>query len=429
MNLSKARTARVLALLLAGAALASCMAHGQGRELDPKIYASFMPYSEAFYRQLMTGRVNLFAGTGRFRNVVQGQVFASDGTLMECSARRRLDNKLQWIGQSSTHWSLVKGGLGARIEWNYGGGLKKHAGKLYDPETGDFRTEVFRGSQLDSNPGQWRGSYFLSGPGQIQDSWPRALADACPGLKLPAHIQINEKQTSLRMDELRRQDPAAPIRHFPGSRMTAPGRTGLAASGGRPTTTRDEVSAFLHAQEGHVVTSPFGLGYVLVLAVGGSTHEIWSLANDGTIRAFGEVVEEGDWIAFKIPGDPDFERHFSGAAYRYPVGYPFAFLPTGHRHAAFQLTDELVGKGEPVALSWMGERYADHRFLFHDRTLTVVAPGETYLTGRWRWTKGHLQVWVDGEEQHAGSIAWRDLARELGVTPTVWTPDTPDRID
>ena len=425
---SRTRAARTLALILTGAALASCMAHGQGRKLDPKIYASFSPYSEAFYRQLMTGRVNLFAGSGRFRNVVQGQVFAADGTLIECSARRRLDNRLHWIGQSSTRWSLVKRGFGARIVWNYGGGLKKYAGKLYDPETGDFSTEVFRGSKLDSNPDQWWGSY-LSNPGQIQDTWPRALADACPGLKLPTHIQINEKQTSLKFDLLRRQDPDAPIRHFPGSHMTAPGRTGLGASGGRPTTTRDEVWTFMRAQEGHVITSPFGLGYVLVLSVSGSPHEIWSLANDGTISASGEVIEDGDWITFKISGDPDFERHFSGAAYRYPVGYPFAFLPTGHRHAAWQLTDELIAKGEPVALPWMGARYADHRFLFHDKTLTVVAPGETYLTGRWRWTKGQLQVWVDGEEQHAGSIAWRDLARELGVSPTVWTPGTPDRID
>ncbi len=102
-------------------------------------------------------------------------------------------------------------------------------------------------------------------------------------------------------------------------------------------------------------------------------------------------------------------------------------LPEAHRHAAFRLTDGLIAKGEPVRLSWVGEQYAGHRFLFHDKTLTIVAPGETYLTGQWRWTNGHLQVWVDGEEQHAGSIAWRELARELGVTPTLWTPSTPDR--
>jgi len=423
MTTSKQRTGRALALLLAGAALASCSAHGQvGKVPDPRVYVSYTPYSEAFYRQMMTGRVNVFEGAGRFRNVVGGQIYTSDGTLIECTGRRRLDNRLHWVSQTSKRWSVVTGLRGALEQRDYGGGLRKYAAKFYDPETGAFPTEIFR-----------KGAWLLSNPGQIQDTWPRALADACPGLKLPAHIRINEKQTSLKMDELRRQDPDAPIRNFPGSHITAPGRTGLAASGGRPTTTRKEVWNYLRAQEGYVVTSSLGAGYVFDLDSGG--NEVWRLAGDGGISKVGQLREEGDWLLFEIPGDPDFEKHLGGSVYRYPMGYPFPLLPTGHRHAAWQLTDELIGKGEPVALSWMGERYADHRFLFHDRTLTVVAPGETYLTGRWRWTKGRLQVQVDGEEQHAGSIAWRDLANELGVTPTVWTrtvrwmPGTADRID
>ena len=299
---------------------------------------------------------------------------------------------------------------GARVEWNYGGGLKKYASKFYDPETGEFSTEVLS-----------KGAHVRSNPGLIQDTWPRSLVDACPGLKLPAHIRINERQTSLKFDELRRQDPDAPIRNFPGSHLTAPGRTGLGASGGRPTTTRKAVWSWLQGQDGYVLTSSDGVGNVVVLAEGGKEHEVWRLADDGSISGIGVLRDEGDWAFVEVPDLPE--------AVKYPVGYPVPLLPTGHRHTAWQLTDELIAKGEPLPLPWLGARYADHRFLFHDKTLTVVAPGETYLTGRWRWTKGQLQVWVDGEEHHAGSIAWRDLARELSVMPTVWTPSTPDRID
>lgn len=74
----------------------------------------------------------------------------------------------------------------------------------------------------------------------------------------------------------------------------------------------------------------------------------------------------------------------------------------------------------------MGERYDGHRFLFHDKALTIVGPGETYLEGRWRWTRGRLEVTVGGDERNPVSIGWRDLARELGVRPAVWTPSTPN---
>lgn len=93
MRTLKQGTGRTLALLLAGAALASCMAHGQGKKLDPKVYVNYTPYSEGFYREMMTGRVNLYAGVGKFRNIVSGQIFAPDGILIGCSARLRGDNK------------------------------------------------------------------------------------------------------------------------------------------------------------------------------------------------------------------------------------------------------------------------------------------------------------------------------------------------
>ncbi len=404
MKFRKHGTGKALALLLAGAALASCTAHGQGSSLDPKVYVNYTPYSEAFYRELVTGRVYLYAHrTGKFRNVVHGRIAATDGRVIECLPGR-VDNKLFWFWVENKRWSLAKRRSGVWIELDHGDGSKGSAAQFYDPETGGFTFEHLK-----------RGRWVRTHPGVIQDTWPRVLADGCANLKPPTGIRINEKQTSPRFDELRRQDPDAPIRHFPGSHLTAPGRTGLGASRGRPTTTRKEVWAFLRAQEGYVVTSPSGAGYVFDLD--GGRNEVWRLADDGSISRFGQLREEGDWLFVEVPDQP---------VLRYPMGYPVPVLPTGHRHAAWQLTDKLIARAEPVPLSWMGERYSGHRFLFHDKTLTIVGPGETYLDGRWRWSKGRLEVTVGGDERNPVSIGWRDLARDLGVQPLVWVPSTPN---
>ena len=232
---------------------------------------------------------------------------------------------------------------------------------------------------------------------------------------------VNEKQTSRNLEELRRQDPEAALRNFPGSQHTGPGRTGLAASGGKPTTTPEEIEAFMWGQEGNVLLSSLGNGYVFTEGWAANT-EIWKVGQDGDIESFGRISLKTDasgqeWVLSHVPG--------VGTLY-YPVGYPVPLMSTGHRYPAWQLTDELIGRAEPVPLPWMGERYEGYRFLFHDKTLTIVGAGHEYFTGRWRWTKGRLQVTVDGEEQHARSIDWRDLARDLGVTPTMWTPETPN---
>ncbi len=410
MTTLRQRTGRALALVLAGAALASCTAHGLGKGRDPRVYVNYTPYSEAFYRELMTGRVHLYAArAGKLRNVVGGRFFASDGALFECFPARG-DNKLFWIWKENARWSLVKQRSGVRIERHRADGHKGYRSEFYDPETGSFTSEYLK-----------KDRWLRTHPGVIQDSWPRALANAnaCPILKRRAQFRINEKQTSLKMDELRRQDPEAPIRNFPGSHLRAPGTTGLGASRGAPTTTAEEVDAYLLAQEGNILKSPAGNGFVYVRSEG--IGEFWAVGEDGAEKEF--VLPVGS------PDGKKITARMGGRDVVYMVGYPFPFRPTGHRHPAFQLTDELIARAELLPLPWMGERYEGYRFLFHDKTLTVVAPGETYLEGRWRWTKGYLQVWLDGEEQHAGSIARRDLARELGVTPTVWTPFTPDKID
>ncbi len=405
MKFWKHETGRLLTLLLAGAVLASCTAHGQGSERDPKVYVNYTPYSETFYRELITGRVNLYAPrTGKFRNVVHGMVALADGRLLECLPGRA-DNKLFWFPRRIESWSLVKRAVGVMVHRDYGdGGGAAYASPFYDPETGSISAEVLK-----------HGRWIRTSPGVVQNTWPRVLVDGCPTLKLPAHIRINEKQTSPRMDELRRQDPDAPIRHFPGSHLTAPGRTGLGASRGAPTTTRKEVWDYLRAQNGYVVTSPSETDYVLALGRDGVSHEVWKLGADGEIEKTGVLREEEDWILIEVPDQP---------VLRYPVGYPVPVLPTGHRHPAFQLTGELVAVPEPRALAFMGEGYADNRFVFYGtgRLAVVDLAGDLIVEGSWRWTQGRLEIAVDGDAAGARSVGWRELADQLGKTPAVWKP-------
>ncbi len=408
----------VAAAILAGVLAASCTAHGQqpSRAALPEL--SHLPYwkafrnhsshNAAFFKDLMFGRAFLFEHPS-LPNVMQGQAILDDGSVFWC-----------FFGRASKTYSLALYDLSFETHSTGAARTLRGRGKthrsliFYDPDTGTLREEFLAGHE-DSHKRQRK----KSRSGWMQDSWPRVLADACPAAVLSAGMRINEKQTARNLKDLRRQDPDAPIRNFPGSQHTGPGRTGLAASGGKPTTTRQEVEAWMTAQEGNVLLSSLGNGYVFTEGWTENT-EVWQIGYDGKVYSFGKITRKTDasgqeWSISEIPGV---------GTVHYPIGYPLPLMSTGHRYPAWQLTDGLIAKGKPVPLPWMGERYAGHRFLFHDKTLTVVLPGGDYRTGRWRWTKGRLQVTVDGEEQHAQSIRWPELARGLGVTPTVWTPNT-----
>ena len=410
----------VAAAILAGVLVASCTAHGQ-RGPKPvlpevadrphwKVFRSHSSHNAEFFERFLFGRVFVhehFAAPG----VMSAEFVRADGFLFRCFYWSKEDrHALEWKKLAiETHSTGA-----ARTE--------SHRGKVsrglifYEPATGSMRDEGLLFHE-DPHERKWRVNRW----GWVQDSWPRALVEACPDIPVLGGIAINEKQTSRNLDELRRQDPDAPIRNFPGSQHTGPGRTGLAASGGAPTTSYEEIETWMRAQEGNVLLSSLGNGYVFSEGWTENT-QIWKIGYDGHVESFGRITRKTDasgqqWSISEVPG--------VGTLY-YPIGYPVPLMSTGHRYPAWQLTDELIGRAEPVPLPWMGERYEGYRFLFHDKTLTIVAPGDEYFTGRWRWTKGRLQVTVDGEEQHARSIDWRDLARELGATPTMWTPDMPN---
>ena len=424
MKPSTFATGRLLALVLAGALLASCTAHGQQpsmrglpAELSElpywKVFRNHSSHSEQFFKSLVFGRVFVY-GYWKAPGSVRAEFIREDGRRFLCwwnSSKRKYE--LDWASVDIEAHSV-----GAQKITLHRHG-KHYVRLFYEPTSGTLYTESLK---PHSDPRKHQRK--LSRSGWVQDKWPRVVADGCPDFVALSGIGINEKQTSSKIDELRRQDPDAPIRNFPGSQLTAPGRTGLAASGGKPTTTKAEVEAFLDAQEGNILRWNT-YGWVWVRS--GDREEVWRIQDERASERFFDVAraEDGSRLAVRFP-----TRDMV-----YMVGYPFPFLPTGHRHPAFQLTDELLARPYPRSLPFMGEAYADKRFVFHPKgKFSVVDEAGNldqgpHFAGTWRWTRQALEMTVRNDPTGFRLVHWRTLAHQLGMKPVVWTQHTPDRID
>lgn len=264
---------------------------------------------------------------------------------------------------------------------------------FYDPGTGRLHME---------------GRTKVGAVGWIQDSWPRALADACPNLPLPEHLVINEKQTSTSIEELRAQDPEAPIRNFPGSEHRVPGAVGQAITGGEPTITREELADFMRAQNGMELLNTRGKRRVLVLDKT-ARDQVWKVDAEGAVTNVGyfDVAPDGSTIGIAWEkGKP--------VKARYTVGYAFPYAPTGERFAAFRLGDWLADQPS-VTLPFFG-RAAAFRFS-PDGTLATNKKDGSVITGSWRWSRGSLEIRFPGLRDVA-TYEWRALARQVGWSPT-----------
>lgn len=409
------KIARSLSCLAAGALLASCVAHGAGESgsIPEKINAT--PYDEWFYQDLLSDRVFVFNNQNlpKYRNVPHAVIFRADGRNLECIGKWVKPGKLHWVAREPYRWSIARTGPGAVMRYEDPDGSYGYGHFFYDPGTGITANEILRDHT------DWRRSWFLADVGWVQDSLPRSLADACPGLDLPAGMRINEKQTAQRLDELRRQDPDAPIRNFPGSQHRCPGCTGLGASGGKPTTTKAEVEAYLAAQEGNILRASNGVPYTWVRS--GDREEFWRIGHGNLADKYIDVVRSADGARWTM------------GKYVYVFGYPFGYVPTGHRHPAFQITDELIRQPYPRALEFMGEAYSDRRFVFHREgsspshgRFSVVdeagnlVPGP-HFDGEWRWTRGRMEMTVRDDPAGPRSVGWRELASDLDIELKVWS--------
>ena len=288
------------------------------------------------------------------------------------------------------------------------GHVKGHVPVFYDPDTGRLHSESVGAAGSLS---EW----FVLSLGWVQESWPQALRDACPDLDLPVGVPINAKQTSALMEEAVAQDPGAVLREVqgsspvPGSHLHAPGATGLAMAAGAPTVTAAELMRFLAANGGHVLESPAGARMVLVL--GAERDELWRLDADGHVADTAVLLSAADGASIVA----QWERLPRRMEYR--LGDPFPLQPTGERYGAMSLTDRLVSAGRPVALPF-GDR-DDFALRFHEGgAVTAEGIHGGTISGRWRWSRGQLQVSLDGVGE-TFAWPWRDLERHPGALPNV----------
>lgn len=395
--------APVAAVLLAGAAA----------EAAP---ANLSSHEAAFFSGLLSGRVWVHerphSAVASDRGTVWAIHHGADGVARACI---RLDGAWQarigrWRVVPSPRFRALYNYIKAGTEPDPGH-ARGHVPVFYDPETGRLHSESLR-------QGRSQGDWFVLALGWVQESWPRALKDACPGLELPAGLPVNERQTSAVMEEAVAQDPDAALRAWPGSGLLAPGSTGLALAAGGPTVTAEELGRFLAANHGHVLESPAGIRLVLVL--GSEGDELWRLDAEGDVSDTALLLPaaDGEPGSSPVSGRSPVPRSSPAGIVvqwerlprrqEYRVGDPFPLRPTGVRHEAFVLTDRLVASGAPVDLPFGEGGSVALRFAEGGIVAAQSVEGSE-IGGRWWWSRGRLHVALDGIAE-ATAWPWRGLA-------------------
>ncbi len=101
--------------------------------------------------------------------------------------------------------------------------------------------------------------------------------------------------------------------------------------------------------------------------------------------------------------------------YRYHIGYPLGYAPTGQRFAAFLLSDWMVSQDREIGLPFSGRENVGFRFAA-DGTLSARTVDGKTIPGTWRWSRGRLNIRLDGIEE-AATYRWRAVAEHLRWTP------------
>ncbi len=369
--------------------------------------ANLSSHSAAFFEDLLSGRVWVLERPNAARADDRGTVWAHwhgpDGALLACA---HLGGAHAGAG---ARWRVVPS-RAFRSLYNYlepgaepdPGRRRGHTPLFYDPDTGGLHNEA---------ASRWDGRWAVASRGWVQESWPKAMKEACPGLALPAGLPVNGKQTAAAFEAMMAQDPEAPVRNAPGSHLRGPGATGVAAAQGRDRLPGADLARFLAENDGFVLTDTAGARHVLVLGAGGD--ELWLLDQDGGVADTGRLVPAA--------GGTEIAVHYERLPIRprYRIGDALPFLPTGERFAAMRITDRLAAAGTPLALPFpgragTGERPGTVVRLRPDGTLTAGGGGAETVAGTWRWSRGELVVALEGLEGTA-RYPWRALAGRAGL--------------
>ena len=357
-------------------------------------------HDAAFFQSLLSGRVWVYhspaAKSGSGRALVGATYFHADGRLTACAAGRS-----NGVADHSGRWRVVPSiRFGTLFNYIPAGEepdprqSRRHWPIFYEPETGQLHNEGWVSEH----------TWAVNLRGWVQESWPASLLRECPDLRPPAAVPVNEKQESVVFRVLMREDPAAPVRAFPGSDRRVPGALGLAASDHRPTFPAEALRAWLMENNGTVVRSGTRK-YALALNRRGD--ELWLLDEDtDTVLDTIRLIPSEDGTSVVL--------HFTEAGARliYRLGYPLGLMATGERFGAMALTDWLVEQGEPVALPFMDRENVGFRFL-PDGGVRVDTGAGMETAGEWWWSKGQLHLRVDGIEE-VNTFEWRALAHHVG---------------
>ncbi len=371
--------------------------------IDPRNISS---HSREFFERLLTGRVWVahrpdYQGEHVIQNRVQAVYHGPDGTASSCwyTAEDYHHKASRWRIANSRKRGLVnyyRAGTAPDPKKNKG-----HAPVFYDPGSGRLHSEEWIRRQVLWHRGK---------VGWVQESWPRAMKDACPDLKLPADLRINEKQTSRFMQDLRLQDPDAPIRDFPGSdRLRTPGGIGIAqarAMGRLPLPTA-ELRKLFDDQHGNIFKGGVS-GDSYVLSFSDHHSQFWKLDDNNNIVDI--------WNATSSHNEQliTWSAENSRGAYKYRVGYALGIIPTGERHPAYLMTDSLVAEGRALPLEPWGRE--EKVRLGAGGALSVTGGAGGAIAGRWWWERGALHLDL-GDGAPPLQIAWAVLERLLaGIT-------------
>ena len=373
---------------------------------------NYSSHAAAFFTGLLEGRVWILerpnSRRAEDRNTVWAHYHGPDGTLRACAhlGGAYAPGTARWRVVPSREFRALYNFTEPGVEPDPGQ-RRGHTPVFYDPATGVLHNEA-----LGAASGVWA----VASRGWVQESWPRAMKDACPDLRLPVDLQVNEKQTSTVFDEMVAQDLDAPVRGLAGSELRGPGATGIAASGCLPALPAAALKRFLEDNNGRVLVDNGGARHVLVL--GRDRDELWLLDGSGGTGGTGAITDTGHLVP--AAGGAEIALHYERLPLRprFRVGEALPLLPTGERYAAMRLTDWLAARSGPVMLPFMEAKDSAFRFRA-DGTLTAVlgdGNGGRETPGAWRWSRGELIVTLDGAAA-ANSYPWRALAGHVGWTP------------
>ena len=202
-----------LSLALAAMMATGLMADSVAAQAAPAS-PNYSSHAAGFFTGLLEGRVWILerpnSRRAGDRNTVWAHYHGPDGTLRACAhlGGAYAPGTARWRVVPSREFRALYNFTETGVEPDPGQ-RRGHTPIFYDPATGVLHNEA-----LGAASGVWA----VASRGWVQESWPRAMKDACPDVALPADLPVNEKQTSTAFDKMMAQDLDAPRARLSGLR-------------------------------------------------------------------------------------------------------------------------------------------------------------------------------------------------------------------